>query len=246
MSIKSKELPRARALPDRIAELIRKEILDGQLPPGSPLPTEQSMAEAYKVSRNVIREGVARLRNEGLVYSRQGVGAFVATAPTPVLRLDDDLEQPDRHHNLFELRIVLEVQSAELAATRNSPEDLAVMQRTYDAMVTTTDWVNEGVEQDIAFHRAIAGATGNRFMLETVMFIADHLKESIRMTRATIQQSAQEVNEKTLREHLLILEAIKAGDPMAARAAMTTHLVNAASRVGLHGLLDAKYPIERS
>lgn len=244
MPLKSKQLRREPALPVRIAELIRKEIVDGQMAPGTLLPTEQTMAETYKVSRNVIREGIARLRNEGIVNSRQGVGAFVATTPTPFLRLDDGLEQPERHHNLFELRITLEVQSAELAAMRRTPEDLTEMQHAYDEMVKTSDWVNVGVEQDLVFHRAIAGATGNQFMLETIMFIAEHLKQSIRLTRASLQESAQEINEKTLREHLRILEAIKAGDRIAARAAMTTHVVNAAARVGLFGLLDTKYTEE--
>lgn len=246
MPIKSKQLRREPPLPARIAELIRNEIVDGQMAPGTPLPTEQAMAETYKVSRNVIREGIARLRNEGIVNSRQGVGAFVATSPTPVLRIDDGVEHPERHHNLFELRIVLEVQSAELAAMRHTPEDLAEMQHAYDEMASTSDWVNVGIEQDLAFHRAIAGATGNQFMLKTIMFIAEHLKQSIRLTRASLEETAQEINEKTLQEHLLILKAIKAGDPIAARAAMTAHVVNAAARVGLHGLLDTEHPDELS
>lgn len=238
MSVSSKQLRREPRLPDRIAGLIKQEIIESHLEPGDRLPTEQSLSETYGVSRNVIREGIARLRNEGIVNSRQGIGAFVALKPTPTLRLDDGLELADRHHNLFELRLTLETQAAELAATRRTPEDIAEMQRAFDEMTKTSDWVNVGVEHDLSFHRAVAGAAGNTFMLETVMFIAEHLKESIRLTRASHDHDADEIHEHTLAEHRLILVSIQTGNASAAREAMSTHIVNAAARIGEYDLLD--------
>lgn len=230
MSIKPRQLNRA-PLPDRIADMIKQEIAEGRLAPGERLPPEQVLAENFGVSRNVVREGIARLRNEGIIESRQGIGAFVATSPTPTLRLDASLRSPDRHQSLFELRAALEVRAAELAALRRTEEDLRAIQRAYDDMERSMDWGKDGVEHDIEFHRAIAGATGNGFMLATIMFIAEHLKESIKLTRT--MSDIKEVNAVTLQEHRAILVAIGARDPAAAKLAMATHLTNAATRIGI-------------
>ncbi|MBK1868441.1 FadR/GntR family transcriptional regulator [Taklimakanibacter albus] len=230
MSIKPRQLSRA-PLPDRIADMIKQEIAEGRLAPGERLPPEQVLAENFGVSRNVVREGIARLRNEGIIESRQGIGAFVATSPTPTLRLDASLRSPDRHQSLFELRAALEVRAAELAALRRTEEDLQAIQRAFDDMERSMDWGKDGVEHDIEFHRAIAGATGNGFMLATIMFIAEHLKESIKLTRT--MSDIKEVNAVTLQEHRAILVAIGARDPAAAKLAMATHLTNAATRIGI-------------
>jgi GntR family transcriptional regulator, transcriptional repressor for pyruvate dehydrogenase complex len=230
MSIKPRQLNRA-PLPDRIADMIKQEIAEGRLAPGERLPPEQVLAENFGVSRNVVREGIARLRNEGIIESRQGIGAFVATSPTPTLRLDASLRSPDRHQSLFELRAALEVRAAELAALRRTEEDLRAIQRAFDDMERSMDWGKDGVEHDIEFHRAIAGATGNGFMLATIMFIAEHLKESIKLTRT--MSDIKEVNAVTLQEHRAILVAIGARDPAAAKLAMATHLTNAATRIGI-------------
>ncbi len=230
MSIKPRQLNRA-PLPDRIADMIKQEIAEGRLAPGERLPPEQVLAENFGVSRNVVREGIARLRNEGIIESRQGIGAFVATSPTPTLRLDASLRSPDRHQSLFELRAALEVRAAELAALRRTDEDLRAIQRAFDDMERSMDWGKDGVEHDIEFHRAIAGATGNGFMLATIMFIAEHLKESIKLTRT--MSDIKEVNAVTLQEHRAILVAIGARDPAAAKLAMATHLTNAATRIGI-------------
>src|SRR5215468_6218182 len=68
-----------RNLTHAIAERIASEIMSGKLPPGARLPTEQEMVAAMGVSRTAVREAVAALRAEGLVVTRQGAGAFVAT-----------------------------------------------------------------------------------------------------------------------------------------------------------------------
>ncbi|WP_415006795.1 FadR/GntR family transcriptional regulator [Aestuariivirga sp.] len=67
MSFKPEQLTRSPYLPDRISGLIKQEIAAGGLVPGSRLPTEVSLAETYGVSRNVVREAIARLRNEGII-----------------------------------------------------------------------------------------------------------------------------------------------------------------------------------
>jgi DNA-binding FadR family transcriptional regulator len=227
-------MTRSPYLPDRIADEIKQEIVEGHLEPGVRLPTEQSLAETYGVSRNVVREAIARLRNEGIVESRQGIGAFVVLKPRPILRLDNSnsLTSLVRHQSLFELRTTLEVRAAELAATRRTPEDMLEIERSYTEMEKNMNLGRDSVEFDIAFHRAIAGATRNPFMLETIMFIAEHLRESIELTRAS--SNTHEINVATRNEHRAILAAIREQKPALAKKAMNTHLVNAAGRIGIH------------
>ncbi len=233
MTFKASQISRTPYLPDRIADQIKQEMTEGHMAPGDRLPTEQSLAETYGVSRNVVREAIARLRNEGIVESRQGIGAFVALRPRPILRLDksNSLTSVARHHSLFEIRVTLEVRAAELAATRRTSREMKEIDRAFEEMKRTMSWGKDGVEFDIAFHRAIAEASGNPFMLEMVAFIAEHLRESIELTRTL--SAVDEVNVVTIEEHRSIRDAIRDKDPAAARQSMNTHLTNAASRIGI-------------
>ena len=64
-------------LPDRIANEILQQVTDGALQPGDALPTETALAQAFGVSRNVVREAIARLRSDGVIDTKQGRGAVV-------------------------------------------------------------------------------------------------------------------------------------------------------------------------
>src|SRR5688500_17389195 len=70
-----------RKLSRQLFEQLADEIKSGRLAPGARLPTEQALTRAARVSRTVVREAVAALRAEGLVVTRQGVGAFVSAEP---------------------------------------------------------------------------------------------------------------------------------------------------------------------
>lgn len=61
----------------QIADDLRSAIRRGELPPGSQLPSVRELAEQYHVARNTVSSAVRLLRDEGLVVSRQGSGAFV-------------------------------------------------------------------------------------------------------------------------------------------------------------------------
>src|SRR4051812_2629171 len=77
-----------RSLTHALIERLTAQIIGGELRPGAQLPTEQELIAATGVSRTVIREAVAALRAEGLVVTRQGVGAFVAQTPRRPFRIN--------------------------------------------------------------------------------------------------------------------------------------------------------------
>src|SRR3989454_7132530 len=104
----------------RLFEQLAGEIRSGRLAPGARLPTEHALTRAARVSRTVVREAVAALRAEGLVISRQGVGAFVSAEPTRApFRIEPErLQSLDEILNVMELRLGVEIESAGLAAER--------------------------------------------------------------------------------------------------------------------------------
>src|SRR5947208_16955412 len=94
-------LPAPRSLTGELVTRLTADITSGKIPPGSQLPTEQELIAAAGVSRTVVREAVAALRAEGLVVTRQGVGAFVPANARRPFRVDLD--------QLSSLRDVLDV-----------------------------------------------------------------------------------------------------------------------------------------
>jgi GntR family transcriptional repressor for pyruvate dehydrogenase complex len=126
MKQRSPMIGAVEALPHRVAALLRREIASGEISPGNRLPTEQQLAERFGVSRNVVREAIAQLRADGVVEARQGIGAFVlAPEQRSAIRIDGEaLKNIENMEHLFELRRILETESAMLAATRRTDADL--------------------------------------------------------------------------------------------------------------------------
>lgn len=73
----------------RIAEAVREAILSGRYQVGDRLPSESDLIKRYDVSRGPVRQAIARLKQEGLVSTRAGAGAFVRRTP-PCRRLSTD------------------------------------------------------------------------------------------------------------------------------------------------------------
>ncbi|MBL8672041.1 MAG: FadR family transcriptional regulator, partial [Alphaproteobacteria bacterium] len=109
-----------RNLTHAIFDRLAGEILGGRMAPGARLPTEQEMVRSMGVSRTVVREAVAALRAEGLVVTRQGIGAFVAgDVQRRPFRIDPEgLRSIDEVVEVMELRMGIEIESAGLAAER--------------------------------------------------------------------------------------------------------------------------------
>jgi GntR family transcriptional regulator, transcriptional repressor for pyruvate dehydrogenase complex len=232
-------LDRRPYLPSRVVQAIQREIIEGRLKLGDRLPGEQVLAGSFGVSRNVIREAIARLRSDGVVESRQGVGAFVVRdAAFPSLHIDPEIIN-DRalFNDVFELRGMLETRAAGLAAKRGSPQQHAAITIALDHM--RKEWNGDlGVDADLEFHRAVASATGNDYIAKVVSFVSEHMRESIFATRRRPGAEVEAIIRITIAEHEKIHDAILGQSPAEAREAMARHIMNAAARVGLTLVLD--------
>lgn len=227
------QLSRTEHLPRRIAEEIGRGIAGGRFASGDRLPTEHILAQTFGVSRSVVREAIAQLRNEGMVETRQGVGAFVtdpqrrATIRVEQARLAD----PVSLRNFFQLRLPLEIEAARLASRHRTPADVAALDAALDGMVQARDWLDEGVKADLAFHRALAAATQNEFYAIFLGYIAE--KTSTSINTSFPREMGAEIVKVTIGEHAAIHGAVIAGDAARAGEAMRQHLINSAARLGI-------------
>jgi GntR family transcriptional repressor for pyruvate dehydrogenase complex len=222
-----------QALPHRVAAVLGKEISSGELPPGARLPTEQQLTEKFGVSRNVIREAIAQLRADGMIEARQGIGAFVlGPEQRASIRIDGDaLKNVNNMERLFELRCILEVEAATLAAARRDASNLEAISAALDRMSGEERWEEGSIDADLAFHREIARATGNEYIHTFISFVCEQIRRSIEYARVT--NPLQDLIEINVGEHVRIYEALVKGDPEAAGGAMRAHIVGAAQRVGV-------------
>ncbi|HKF74021.1 MAG TPA: FadR/GntR family transcriptional regulator [Stellaceae bacterium] len=211
-----------------VVERLAREIGGGRLAPGARLPTEQEMMAALGVSRTVVREAVAALRAQGLVTTRQGLGAFVASDPQRrPFRIDPDgLQSLEAVVDLMELRMAVEIETAGLAAERATAKQLRHIDRALAAMDRAIARHEAAIDEDYLFHRAIAEATGNaqfpRFLEYLGRFIIP--RQTVRISGGRAYLDAFQ------HEHRVIHDAIRNHDSAGARAAMRQHLMKSRER----------------
>jgi DNA-binding FadR family transcriptional regulator len=226
------QIKRSDHLPARIAAQFTAEINEGRLSPGDKLPTEHVLAKTLGVSRSVVREAIAQLRNEGLVETRQGVGAFVSERPARLIRIKEgDLFDPQSFRALFQLRVPLEIEAAGLAAVHHTPADLARIDEALAHMNGPEKWSHQSIDADLASHRAVADATHNEYFSMFLGFIAERISLAIDAARS--RAVLEEIVEVTIAEHTRLRDAIASRNPADAREAMRLHMHGAASRIQL-------------
>jgi len=227
------------ARPSRLSEIVHRaldaRIRGGEFPPGTRLPPEQQLARVLGVSRAVVREAVARLKADGSIETRQGAGAFVTARPgAGSFRVILGGAAHDEMRHLMELRAIVEVAAAELAARRHTRDDLQAMRRALEAMRAAIQTRGDGVPADDAFHRAVAAASHNPYLSRFVEFLGHHFSDTRRPVW-TAEGHGLGRPQAAQREHEALFAAIAAGNARGARRAAATHLRRSASRLGLAG-----------
>ncbi|WP_153102384.1 FadR/GntR family transcriptional regulator [Paraburkholderia hayleyella] len=227
----------ARALSDTVAQQLLEQIDKGTFASGGKLPTEAVLAQQFGVSRTVIREAISRLKNEGVVEPRQGSGVFVlGRGAARPLRIDSaEAATAGSVLHILALRRAIEAEVASEAALRHNKTSLRAIERALARIDEAVAQGRDGVAEDVAFHRAIAAATGNPYFLKTLTFLHQYLEAGMTVTRRH-EALRDDLSHQVRDEHAALVEAIRARDPNAARHAACTHLYNAARRLGEAGL----------
>jgi GntR family transcriptional regulator, transcriptional repressor for pyruvate dehydrogenase complex len=218
-------------LSDAIYSRLLKEIMAGRFPVGDRLPPENQLALRFSVSRPVVREALQRLQGDGVVISRQGSGTYVQRSPSQ--RVAELTGEQSLHEvlQLMELRMAMEELSARLAARNRTQEDIRLIEEARQALGETFSKKRDAKEADYAFHRAIASASGNAVLVETLDQLSQRVMGGMNVTLSLTREASKERRARVLDEHDRIVHAIRVGDPESAAIAMRYHLDQARNRL---------------
>jgi GntR family transcriptional repressor for pyruvate dehydrogenase complex len=210
---------------------LRADIVEGRISPGDRLPSESTLTARHGVSRTVVREAVARLQAEGLIHTRRGSGSFVLVPPTPD---PSGTHRPARtlqeRVELLEFRTAIECEAAALAASRRTPAQLAALEAALDNFEAAGGNPSAALGFDYAFHHAVAEASGNSYLADALQNLGPAM---ISMPKERLQASAASATGigPVSAEHRAVLDAVTAGDALAAAAAMRIHLAGSRRRL---------------
>lgn len=218
-------------LSEQIYATIFGLIAGGEFPEQSKMPTENELAIRFDVSRTIVREALARLRDDGIVISRQGTGTFVKRRPdTAVLKFAPVGSIADIQR-CFEFRMDFEADMASMAAAR---ADDTGLKRIGDALDALDNIVREGVvgtDADFDFHFSIAEATSNRFFVAVMSSLRPPIAFGMNLARSLSLMYPTARTKAVQAEHQAIFEAIAGHAPDQARKAMRHHIENARFRM---------------
>lgn len=210
-----------RKVYELVAERLSALIAERGLRPGDPLPTERELMQTFRVGRSSVREALRMLESRGIIRA-SGTGAFgVAEYANPLsqsLHFLVSLEEASLVE-IYEVRQILEVEAAGLAAARRTDGDLRQMAEAIEEMVDGLSSQDRYITADLRFHLAVAAASRNRVALRMMHAIRDLLHRALAQIYHVPGSPARSIT-----QHRLILEAIGAQDAEAARMAMRDHL----------------------
>lgn len=224
---------KGQSLSDKIYGEIIRSIIDSNIPEGGRLPTEAYYCKLFSVSRTVIRDALSRLKIDGVIASRQGQGSVVLHRPNENALEFAAVESIADMQTFFEFRQLVEGEAAALAAVRHSKDDMSAIRNACEAVKRSIDAREQAVEQDLAFHFAIAKAAHNKFLLSAIMSAKNEYLKGMNFARNLTVRYAERRGEAMHAEHLAIVYAIEARDDVLARSRIVDHIRSTRDRIFL-------------
>lgn len=215
------------SLKEQVYKQIKTDIITGIFEPGQQLSVE-SLAKKYRVSKTPVREALNALQQEGLVEIIARVGYFVSQVTVKDVQ------------DIFELRLIVEGASAELAAKNITEEELLYLEKMHRGYKSgDVASYRQFLEENREFHYTVALATRNKWLAEEVGRLLDQMQRLL-FLRLDLQDSADEM----LKEHLQLVAALRARDGALARRLMTSAIENAKKAVLEAIMSGAELPIK--
>ncbi|MBO8140767.1 MAG: FadR family transcriptional regulator [Firmicutes bacterium] len=206
---------------------------EGALKPGDKLPPEAELCQIFGVSRPVLREAFAGLRELGILRIERGSGTFVANpvAEATGQRLARHLAgSAGNLLALMEVRLALEPEAARLAAERATADDIQDIEAAFRAMEQAVVRGDVGSDEDYRFHHTLAAATHNEVFQRVIELIGDLFIRSLWVSRQRSMRFVERPRQ-ALEEHRAVLEAVRRGEAASAWQAMRAHLLGARQRL---------------
>lgn len=212
------------------AHTLQRQIHAGHYAAGSALPGQRDLAASLGVSRTVLREAIATLEALGMVHSQAGKGVFVTSGSARASQAASARLSGMPPQDVFQFRAIVEPAAAALAARHaDAPQrdTLRAIQARMEAALQALDIVGAS-EADLEFHLTIASFSANPLLSSAIHALEAPIAYSLRLPFADPADVWFPAN-----EHQTVLDAICNGDPVAAHAAMSQHLVHAAARIDI-------------
>ncbi|WP_439600757.1 FadR/GntR family transcriptional regulator [Devosia sp.] len=230
--------PRPAKLVDRVFEELRQRIEDGNYPPDTRLPSEHELAATLGVSRPIVRDALGRLREQGIVYSRQGAGTFVQAAVSPQTQLAyAPVKNIADIQRCYEFRLTIEPDAAYFAALRR---DDAAVRKIAEALAELRDATTHQLHRtdaDFMFHRAVTEAANNHYYTASMDALKPHIAVGMHLHGLSLMGPRLQL-ERVFGEHDQIYHAIASGRAEEARDAMRSHLEGSRDRLFEGRVLD--------
>jgi len=210
---------------EQVIEQIQDMIIKGKLNKGDKLISERELAEQLQVSRTSVREAIRSLEIIGLVESRQGEGNFISG------NLEENFFQPlsvlftlnrGKSADILELRKILEVETASLAAVRIKDSQKLEIQELMQKLISS-EAEDESAEYDKQLHCKIAEITGNYLIISLLNGISSILDNFIHSARELILRN-NESKSLLIEQHQKICDSLVAGDSINSGRHMREHL----------------------
>ncbi len=203
---------------------IREYLNYKNLEPQDKLPSERMLSEKFGVSRSSVREAIQKLEFYGILKSIPQSGTFVADIGIIAINgiIDDILRLgTSDFKSLVETRILIELKTVRLAATRRTEEDLVQIKTALDAYAEKVLRGEDAVQEDLIFHLAIARASGNNTMNNMMLIITPEILINFEKYHVCDKNGNEGV--ARIKEHTEIYEAIIAQDTQLAKQKMKEH-----------------------
>ena len=211
---------------EQVVDLISRDVLK----PGDRLPSERELCKRLGVGRSSLREALRSLAVMGIIDGRVGDGTFVSDSNKRYLEKTLQwglLLDRKRVQDLIETRLMLESQTAFLAAQRVTPENIEAIEETLRGMEASIGEPEKYLEFDLQFHLTIARATQNSILYSLLSMIRGYLQEWIKGSLTEPSTTQTETRAKlSLQEHQKILDALRKGEADQAQQAMMAHILS--------------------
>lgn len=212
------------SISDQVFDQLKKYLIRGEWKPGEKLPSENDLGKSFGVSRITIRQALSKLTILGLLETRTGEGSFVKEL-TPGIYVNEMIPVTylgkQSMQEVFEFRLMIEVESAGLAARKISEEELEALEKSVERMNEYKDNLEKYVDEDQNFHMIISKSTRNSLIIQMNEIVRDVIRETINNLTKHVGMGIG------LKYHNLLIEALRARDEEKSKKIMKEHLMEA-------------------
>lgn len=209
---------------DIIIRQIKNLLSAGQLKPGDRLPAERQLAERFGVGRTHVRDAIKKLEFYGIIKTYPQSGSIIAGLEISAMEgLITDILKLDNYdfYSLVETRFLLEADSTRLCAERRNSKNMTDIEKAATNYEQQIELGSSGVEEDLAFHRAIAEGSQNMVLKSLLMTIMPDIMTNY--TKYKVCDSNSKTS-KAVVEHRQLVEAIRNKEVNKAETIMKEHL----------------------